>query len=103
MFSIFQKNPSISTSELSKCLANGIKLIDVRTAQEYRGGHIAQAKNVPLDRIERYQGKAKEVYVICQSGMRSKQAVQILQKKGYEAINVRGGMNQWTGNVRGGK
>ncbi|MGO1747112.1 rhodanese-like domain-containing protein, partial [Alkalibacterium gilvum] len=37
------------------------------------------------------------------SGMRSKRAAKVLQKKDYQVINVRGGMNQWNGKVRGGK
>lgn len=41
--------------------------------------------------------------MICQSGMRSRQAAKILTKKGYQVTNVRGGMNQWTGKTVGGK
>lgn len=103
MFSLFKKNLTISTNELADKLGKSITLLDVRTPQEYRGGHITKAVNVPLDKIDRYQGKEKEVYVICQSGMRSKQAVKILKQKGYEATNVRGGMNRWNGPTRGGK
>jgi rhodanese-related sulfurtransferase len=35
--------------------------------------------------------------------MRSKQAAKILNKKGFDVINVRGGMNQWRGTTKGGK
>lgn len=103
MFSLFKKSSTISTNELADKLGKSITLLDVRTPQEYRGGHITRAVNVPLDKIDRYQGKEKEVYVICQSGMRSKQAVKILKQKGYEATNVQGGMNRWNGPTRGGK
>lgn len=103
MLSLFKKNSTISTNELADKLGKSITLLDVRTPQEYRGGHITKAVNVPLDKIDRYQGKEKEVYVICQSGMRSKQAVKILKQKGYEATNVQGGMNRWNGPTRGGK
>lgn len=44
-------------------------------------GHIKQAKNVPLTEIGRYSGQDSKVYVICQSGMRSRQATKILNKK----------------------
>ena len=103
MFSLFKKNSTISTNELTDKLGKSITLLDVRTPQEYRGGHITKAVNVSLDKIDHYQGKEKEVYVICQSGMRSKQAVKILKQKGYEATNVQGGMNRWNGPTRGGK
>lgn len=43
------------------------------------------------------------VYVICQSGMRSKKAVRQLKKQGISAIHVKGGMHQWNGPIQGGK
>ena len=104
MFGLFNRIPSISTSELAGKLSKNLILLDVRTPGEYRGGHIALAKNVPLNKIADYRQKeAQPVYVICQSGMRSKQAARILKQKGYQVINVTGGMNRWTGPTRGGK
>ncbi len=96
---LFGKQKSISTSELDNLLKQEkVTLIDVRTAQEYRSGHIQEAKNLPLNQIVNYSGpKTKPVYVICQSGMRSKRACAILNDKGYQTINVKGGMSQWTG------
>ena len=66
------KTPSISTKELQSRLSKEITLLDVRTPSEYRAGHIPQAINVPLNKIPAYNKSANEVYVICQSGMRSK-------------------------------
>ncbi|MGO4076430.1 rhodanese-like domain-containing protein, partial [Staphylococcus aureus] len=40
--------------------------------------------------------KNEEIYVICQSGMRSMQAAKILKKQGFTHItNIKGGMNAW--------
>lgn len=104
MFGLFSGVPTISTNELSNKLSQKPVLLDVRTPSEYRAGHIAAAKNVPLNKIDQYQQKMTEtIYVICQSGMRSKQAAKILKKKGYEVVNVTGGMNRWNGPTRGGK
>lgn len=104
MFSLFTRVPSISTTELAKLLNPKINLLDVRTPQEFQGGHISQAKNFPLQKMRGYQGKKEQpVYVICQSGMRSKQAAKVLKQKGYDVVNVSGGMNRWTGPTRGGK
>ena len=103
MFKLFKRNPAITTKELENDHSQKV-LLDVRTPAEYRSGHITGAKNVPLDKIGTYAGpKEQPLYVICQSGMRSKKAAAILKGKGYTAINVRGGMNQWTGKTRGGK
>lgn len=104
MFGLFQSVPSITTKELEGRLTQNITLLDVRSSSEYRGGHITKAVNVPLNKITGYQGaKDNPVYLICQSGMRSKNAAKQLKKMGYNVINVRGGMNQWTGKIRGGK
>ena len=103
MFGLFNKIPSISTKELEEKLKEKIVLLDVRTSSEFQGGHIAQAVNRPLDKINTYRGKEEEVFVICQSGMRSRKAAKSLKNKGYQVVNVRGGMSAWTGSVRRGK
>ncbi|MBF8808600.1 MAG: rhodanese-like domain-containing protein [Enterococcus lacertideformus] len=101
---LFQTTKSISVAELKGNLKNPIQLLDVRTPEEYQRGHIRQAKNIPLHRIQSFNGKTNEpVYVICQSGMRSKQASKELKKMGYDVFNVRGGMNQWFEPTIGGK
>lgn len=96
---------SISTSELEDVLkSKKVTLLDVRSPQEYRGGHIRHARNIPLNQVETYQGpKSEKLYVICQSGMRSKRSASILARNGYQAINVRGGMSVYQGKIIGGK
>ena len=53
---------------------------------EGRGELIAELRE-RLDEVE----KGKEVYVICQSGLRSYIACRILEESGYEAYNFAGG------------
>ncbi|PIB38831.1 HesA/MoeB/ThiF family protein [Maribacter sp. 4G9] len=76
-----------------------VSLLDVRTEQEFQRNHIKGAKNIPLDTLENRVGElAREnpIYVICQSGIRSKRAVLMLQElfPDRKFINVAGGMNQ---------
>lgn len=75
------------------------QLIDVRTSGEFRGNHIQGFRNMPLNELVQKANsldKNKEVIVICQSGMRSKQATKVLKKLGFKHIvNVSGGMNAW--------
>ena len=98
MFYLFTKIDSISTSEFEAKLKEPIQLLDVRTPTEFRKGHIKNAKNIPLTEIGSYTPATKEtLYVICHSGIRSKMAAKKLKKKGYDVINVRGGMIAWTG------
>ena len=98
MFRFFNSVPSISVNQLQEKIKGTINLLDVRTPIEYRSGHISKAKNIPLNKVDSYKGSlTEELYVICQSGLRSKKAAKILQKKGYNVVNVRGGMNRWIG------
>ncbi|ENQ3077517.1 rhodanese-like domain-containing protein [Bacillus cereus] len=75
------------------------QLIDVRTRGEFRGNHIPGFRNMPLNELIQQANsldKNKEVIVICQSGMRSKQAAKVLKKMGFKhIINVSGGMSAW--------
>lgn len=98
----FKTIPSISTNELEKRLAEKPQIIDVRQPSEFKGGHIPGAKNVPLGKIADYTPNGK-MYVICQSGMRSKKAAKFLMKQGHDVVNVRGGMMSWSGVRKGGK
>lgn len=104
MFDFLKPIPSITTKQLESELNTKPTILDVRMPGEYRHGHIPGSKNIPLNKIEQYKGKTEDkVYVVCQSGMRSKRAAAALKKKGYDVVNVRGGMSQWNGIVRGGK
>lgn len=88
----------ISVKELID-LPEDALLIDVREQDEYKEGHVARAKNLPLSQLDKRLKeipKDKQVYLICRSGNRSSQAVGILRQAGYTQIqNVRGGMIAW--------
>lgn len=95
----FNKINSISTDLLASRLKQAkIQLIDVREAHEFSAGHISGARNIPLGKIETFiPTKGAEIYLICQSGMRSRKAYKHLDKKGIKVINVAGGMSAWSG------
>lgn len=75
------------------------QFIDVRTPEEYAGGHATGAKNLPLDNLDAELTKLdkdKPVYVICQTGRRSQKGSEILQKAGFKDIyNITGGTSEW--------
>mgnify|MGYP000553535618 CR=1 FL=1 len=71
-----------------------VTLLDVRTTQEYRHGHIDGFQNIPVDELRGRLdelAKGKPVYVVCQSGLRSYIASRILAGSGYDAYNFSGG------------
>ena len=81
----------------------GALLLDVRTEQEYREGHIPESKNLPLQTLDKaalvIENKDIPLYVYCYSGARSRQAVTMLQKMGYTNIKNIGGIAAYTGKV----
>lgn len=76
-------------------------LLDVRTWEEYVGGHIEDAINIPLQRIEEVQrqftDKSVPVFVYCRSGVRSATASQELQNMGYQDVRDIGGIIHYHG------
>lgn len=72
-------------------------IIDVRRPERYiNEGHIAGAVNIPRVEIGDYSPTGK-VYIICHSGVDSKKASRNLTARGFDCVNVEGGMITWTG------
>jgi|GEM_PF-518175 len=82
--------------------SQSIALIDVRTPEEFVGplDHIAGSMLVPLQelgqRIQEIESiQDRPIIVYCRSGNRSRDAVELLAKKGIRAFNMTGGMREW--------
>lgn len=102
LFTFFSA-PDINSGVAEYKSTDGAVLLDVRTEEEYRGGHIDGSINLPLDRITRIESVVKDktapLYVHCFSGSRSRQAVSYLKQMGYtNAMNI-GGVSRCRGKV----
>ena len=99
----FFKQPDINQGVKDYQATPGAVLLDVRTTQEYEGGHIPGSKNIPLQAIDKIASVAENkdtvLYVYCQSGARSRQATSILQGMGYTNVNNIGGIAAYSGKV----
>ena len=97
------KGPDINQGVEEYSATNGAVLLDVRTPDEYRQGHIPSSKNVPLQSISKVagmiEGKATPIFVHCLSGARSRQAAAILQQMGYTNVKNIGGISAYAGKV----
>lgn len=77
------------------------QILDVRTPEEYKGGHIANAKNINWndDNFMEHAhalDKSKPVFVYCLSGGRSGAAAKALRKEGFKTVyEMPGGMMEW--------
>ena len=76
-------------------------LIDLRSREDYRTGHIKGAVNVPYEEFEEMQEydfpKRKILVLYCERGGASLRAAWILARNGYETRTVIGGMNEYRG------
>ncbi|MCB0736122.1 MAG: rhodanese-like domain-containing protein [Bacteroidetes bacterium] len=90
---LFTKTDNTNVREL---LANGAMVIDVRTPAEFSGGHVAGAKNIPLQiidkELDRIKAMKQPIVLCCASGMRSGNATNYLKSKGVNCVNGGGWM-----------
>ena len=79
---------------------NGAVIIDVRSDEEYKEGHILGAKHIPVDVIEAklpalVADKNMELIFYCAAGARAQTALETAQKLGYENVYNLGGLSDW--------
>lgn len=75
-------------------------ILDVRSADEYKGGHVPGSRNIPHDQVAAHIAelkKFKHVYIHCQAGGRAGRAAATLAKEGLTNIVCisSSGMGEW--------
>ena len=88
---IFGLGPKVNYSDLIK---SGAIIIDVRTKDEYQGGHIKGSVNIPLNQLQKNISKFKKDQIIiscCASGMRSASAKSIFKSNDFNQVYNGGG------------
>lgn len=75
----------------------GTVVIDVREPDEYTGGHVPGAVNIPLGQLAARTGEIPDgdVLAICKSGARSLQGAEVLAASGRTVSSVAGGTMGW--------
>ncbi|MCH1921521.1 rhodanese-like domain-containing protein [Shewanella sp. A3A] len=98
----FSKVKTINTQEATMLInKQEAVVIDVRGKDEFRKGHIVNAVNMPMADIKNSRAnlekhKSKPIILVCNAGMTSSQAAQILVKDGFEQVySLKGGMGEW--------
>jgi phage shock protein E len=93
----FQKLFGGGNSDAQQAVANGATIIDVRSPQEFAGGHAKGAVNIPLNtlksNITKIKKMKKPIVLCCASGMRSGQGTSILKSEGIDEVYNAG---SWT-------
>lgn len=92
--------PKLSATELNEKMKFGKHpmILDVRQSDEFRQGHIAGAKLIPLTELRKRMKElpqGREIVCVCASGNRSSSAAKILAQEGYTVLDLQGGMLAW--------
>ena len=86
-----KRSGQVPAKEATEYLRNGAMVIDVRSPNEFESGHIMQAYNMPLDRIEvlapaAVKDRGKVLLLHCSTGVRSGVAKKKLEGIGYTRV-----------------
>ena len=96
------QNTSLTADEFERKISADVQLLDVRTINEFKAGHIKKSLQADWlledqfrQRIQ-YLDKNKPVYVYCASGGRSSAAATWLRNNGFATVlELKGGFNKW--------
>jgi rhodanese-related sulfurtransferase len=73
-------------------------LLDVREQTEWDAGHIEQAVHIPMGELNARVDEIpsdRPIVVVCRSGNRSQAVTDALNRAGWTAHNLEGGMYAW--------
>jgi len=77
---------------VEKLIMDKATIVDVRTSQEFSGGHVSGSINIPLqeiqNRLDEFKCLKKPILLCCASGNRSGIASQFLNNQGIECVNA---------------
>ncbi len=97
-----QTSKELSADEFEKEITKDVQLLDVRTAGEYRNGHLKGSLQANWNNTKEFTervsalDKSKPVYVYCMSGPRSKAAAIWLGNNGFiTVVELKGGFSNW--------
>ena len=69
-------------------------IVDIRTEDDYKRGSLQNAINIPMAQLKERMAqlpKDKTIYLLCHTGERSVDYVEMLDDAGYDAVNISGG------------
>ena len=96
---VMKRMGQVSAERVHEMQLENVVVLDVRTAQEFAGGHVEGAVNLPLNelgqRVEaEYSDKNAAILVYCRSGARSGAALGQMKKMGYTQVENLGSLGR---------
>ena len=78
--------------------SGGAVALDVREPWEWQDAHIRDALHIPLDELAARLHELpqdRKLVAVCRSGSRSSMVVDALLQRGYDIVNLAGGLLSW--------
>jgi rhodanese-related sulfurtransferase len=88
----------VSATEALELVRGDAILLDVREDHEWVAGHAPEATHMPMSRITEHAAELpvdKTIVCVCHVGTRSAAVAAALNRAGWRALNLAGGMEAW--------
>jgi len=88
----------ISGADARAKVAAGAQLLDVRSLDEFKGGSLPSARNIPVRSLPQRLGeldRSRALVVFCASGVRSSSAAALLRRSGFSEVHDLGPASAW--------
>ena len=93
----------VDAARMAELVAEGVRVVDVRTPGEFEAGHIAGSENVPMNEVEAAVAtwdKTEPVAIYCATGSRSISVVQYMEQLGFSTVyHYASGVVTWEGDL----
>jgi rhodanese-related sulfurtransferase len=91
---------NVSTAMAVQLINNGSTVVDIRDAEQFAGGHIIDAENIPEADLRATPGALSKhtqgTLLVCDQGARSGACAAQLRKDGIEKVfSIKGGVQAW--------
>ena len=95
-----QTMTSVGTADSVRLINKGAIVIDVRSSDSYKDGHIVNSRNIELEALATDKAinkkKSKTFLTVCDDGAASGKAASALREAGVEnAFSIKGGIRGW--------
>lgn len=98
-FFFWVRRGDISGDRARELVAEGARLVDVRSPEEFAAGHLPGAVNIPVqelaERTTELHPTSTPVILYCRSGARSSRAARLLGRAGFDVVHNLGAMSRW--------
>ncbi|HJP35075.1 MAG TPA: rhodanese-like domain-containing protein [Gammaproteobacteria bacterium] len=96
-----QSLTNMTTTDSVNLINEGAMIIDVRSSESYKSGHIVNSRNIALDdlssdKVLTKKQKTKTLLTVCDDGSSSGKAANLLRQAGYDkSFSLKGGLRGW--------